>query len=632
MCGINGIVNAKCDTSPLAILRMNEFLKHRGPDSTGIYAGNKFCLGHQRLAIVDISNSNSSQPMSCGDYVITYNGEIYNYLELRRELEEQDISFNTNSDTEVLLKGYCKWGTKILDKIEGQFAFAIINSKSLKTILARDRTGEKPLYFSIRDEVLYFSSLPEALTLEGIFLPSEQAIATALLHRVTFIHGEEEGGTSYYRDIDSVKAGEHVTIANNRIHRQTYYKVPVSVPTKSNSLEYYIGKTKELLTQSVLKRIPNEVKFGCSLSGGIDSSIITSTASRCYNGEIIAACIKYSLQDNNDDYTHAEILSRNFDNIKLIPTLITPENYLQDIEEMVSVTGPHDSISELAMFRNYKTLREEGIKVVLIGEGSDEFNWGYWFSYPGLYLDKELCCSAEKLKTHIKSGFDYVRFLMKDTALQHVNLKKIFDSLPGKYNSFNSSVPEIAMMGIYTTFQLEFLNKANDRLAMKCSLEARSPFQDSKVMKLACEIPMQYQIKNDLEKFVLREAFSDLLPAEILYRKKSPLPPATHPFYHLKLAELYRVWINKVDDFFWNYFNKDSLILMVEHYEKQINKQLIDYEKGNLIAGNLVKRRIMKEQLNFLTGEGLRANDIFQILTTMIWFTQQNFGRKKLNS
>jgi asparagine synthase (glutamine-hydrolysing) len=624
MCGINGLVQSKMRQPEKYVEKMNSWLTHRGPDATGILSGSGYTFGHKRLAIVDSRNHDADQPMAYEDFVIAYNGEIYNFRKLRQELRKIGYKFKTNCDTEVLLKAYKEWGIHFLDKISGQFAFAIINTATHEVLLVRDRTGKKPLYYSFIDGELRFSSLPEALCIDQPFKPDEFSIASALLHRVSFVHGEEPLGRSYYKNIFQVYAGEYILLKNGQLSQHKYYTLPLADSPEDPSIDQCILDVRNAMTEAIKQRIPQEVSMGIALSGGLDSSVIAAIAAKNYQRQIYASCITYTLQKDNSDYEHAKLLANRYSNIELLAAEITPENFLADLEEFVDVMGPHDSISELAMFRNYKTLKEHGAKVILIGEGADELHWGYWFTYPGLFKDQDISKTSQALFAHVYSRADYVEYLMSKNALASIDFDTLSSYIPNIYHSFSTRDVKRKMMGVYATVQLEFLNRANDRLGMCCSLEPRCPYQDIDAIRAACAVPRKYQLTNDTEKFVLREAFKDVLPPQILHRRKSPLPPASHIEYHMTIARHYKEWLEKTDNAFWLLFNKEAFYHIYEIFTDRIST--LDPSETNAEASgvSLVQRRTMHTRFNFLTGEEIRTNDVFQLLTMMVWFTRRN--------
>ncbi len=619
MCGINGIINSNQSGLEETVQSMNEVLVNRGPDGQGTFRNGNAVLGHTRLAIVDVDNREADQPMENDNYVLTFNGEVYNHREIRQELEKQGVSFRTDCDTEVLLEGFTTLGKGILDKLNGQFAFAIYDKRTGETILARDRTAMKPLYFSLEGETVNFSSHPTALVSTNGFQPNLEGVAAQLLIGSAFAAGEEPLGSSTYEGIQSLKPGEVVSISKEgQLKRKRFYQLPINDIEEPLSLEDAVDELRTKLEAGIKKRIPDEVKVGVALSGGLDSSIIAAVTADNYDDEIVASCIRYTAQSSNPDYEHAKILADSRDNVRLVSSDISPENFLDDLEEMVGALGIHDSIRQLAMFRNYKVLADNGVKVVLTGEGADEFNWGYWHKFPGLKSDQEECKTEEGFRELIAQRKEYVRKLFNDD----VDLDIGVDYLVDIYSSFDTSDSTRRMMGLYAVDFLGFLNKANDRCAMAQSLEARCPFQDVDVIETCLEIPQEYQIREDTEKYVLREAFKDALPEEIYARGKAPLPAAAHIDYHKAIAEEFGKRINNVDESFWNYFNRDTFGEIARNYSGRIEELESTFDNPEEAGAKLMEWRPISEDADIVSGRDVRTNDVFKLLTTMVWYDQ----------
>lgn len=625
MCGINGIINSAKSQEELADLvnSMNSAVQNRGPDGQGLILNNGSVIGHTRLAIVDPDNRDAAQPMESGNYIITFNGEIYNHKELKKELEEQGVNFRTDCDTEVLLEGFRVWGERILDRVNGQFAFSVYNKETGETFLARDRTAMKPLYFSLEDG-LQFSSDPSAIARNIGFQPNLDGIVSLLINGSAFAAGEEPLGSSIYTGIESLKPGEYMKVsADGNVEKKKYYSLPIKDIDNPKSEEESIKDLRQILESAIVKRIPDEVPLGCALSGGLDSSIITAITADNYDGEVVASCIRYTADSSNPDYEAAKVLANDprYKNIKLVTSDISPENFLDDLEEMVSALGIHDSIRQLAMFRNYKVLKEIGAKVVLTGEGADEFNWGYWHKFPGLKCDQEACSTEEGFRDLVSKRKEYVEQLVNGEVDNGI------DYLLDIYRSFETTDSTRKMMGVYAVDFLGFLNKANDRCAMANSLEARCPFQDVDVIETCVKIPQKFQIQNGTEKYILREAFKDVLPEEIYARGKAPLPAASHIDYHKVIAKEFEKRICSVDSSFWQYFNRNTFQKIAQNYNRRIN-ELEKSFSAEEAGAKLMEWRPISGSCDIVNRDDIRTNDVFKLLTTTVWYNQNYQGGK----
>ncbi len=622
MCGINGMINGKKLDEKLE--GMNYIVRKRGPDGQNIVSGEDFALGHTRLAIVDADNSGADQPMVNERYILTYNGEIYNHKELRKQLEKLGVSFRTDCDTEVILEGFGIWKEKLLDKLNGQFAFAIYDKETKETFLARDRTAMKPLYYSLDDSELIFSSDPKAVSLNIGFKPNLESIASLYTSGFIFASGEEPLGSSTYEGIKSLNPGEYIRFSDDSFEKRKYFALSIKDIENPRSEQEFIDELSDKLTGAIKKRIPDEVKLGCALSGGLDSSIITAiTADNC-GSEVIASCIRYTADPHNPDYDHAKILADSRDNIKLLSADLSPENFLDDLEEMVEALGIHDSIRQLAMFRNYAVLKKQGVKVVLTGEGADEFNWGYWHKLPGLKVGQDECSTEDKFRELVSRRKEFVEQLIS----ADVDFDKGIDYLTEMYDNIGSTDSTRKMMGIYAIDFLGFLNKANDRCAMAHSLEARCPYQDVELIEMLVQIPREYQIKGDGEKHILREAFKDVVPYKIYKREKAPLPAASHIDYHKAIAEEFDKRIQDVDNSFWDYFSKDSFGKISDSYRQRIADLETTHQDMSEAGAKLMEWRPINEKGDILSAKQIRSNDVFKLLTTMVWYDQntRNMG------
>ena len=313
-------------------------------------------------------------------------------------------------------------------------------------------------------------------------------------------------------------------------------------------------------------------------------------------------------------------------NLRLVSADITPENFLDDLEEMVGALGVHDSIRQLAMFRNYKVLRQNGVKVALTGEGADEFNWGYWHKFPGLKLDQEACKDGGSFRKLIAGRGDFVRALIAKGKRKEIDFDGDTNGLLEIYNGFKTNDSRKKMMGVYATDFLAFLNKANDRCGMANSIESRCPFQDVNVIETCLNIPREYQIRGESEKEVLRESFKEILPAQVYRRAKAPLPAASHLDYHRQIAREFDKRIESTDSSFWKYFDRDAFSQMAKSYNGKINYLGRTYRSPDEAGAELVKWRPIGERARIIDGTGLRTNDVFKLLTAMVWYNQNMKG------
>lgn len=632
--------------------QMLEAVSHRGPDLQTIIQSvdGKFAVGQTRLAIVDVGTQKYEKAMNYieGNHqcMLTFNGEIYNYKELRKELEQKGYSFETQSDTEVLLKSLAEYGKDVLERLDGQFAFVFRDSDKDEILFVRDRTGKKPLYYSFDGEVLRFASEPTALALEVGFKPDINAVTSLFLSGATFAAGEEPIGESTYENILQLKPGEVMTLneKENVLLHEIYAKLPLHDIAEYKKEQEYIQDLRMSLEIAIRKRVPLEVETGVALSGGLDSSVVALIAAdelTKHNKKLTAACIAYSAQEKNSDYENAEKVAEFAKNkgynLELLKTELTPENFLDHLEEMVKVLGIQDSIRQLGMYENYRNLKAHGVKVALIGEGADEFNWGYWHKFPGLAQDQEACSTAEGFRSLVLSRKGYVEKLFAKDVREKIDFKKGTDYLVDIYDGFDTTDSTRKMMGIYATVFLGFLNKANDRLSMANAIEARAPFQDNDVVEKCLNTPREAQVKPGIEKHILREAFKNILPEDIYKRPKEPLPAAANIVYHEKILDEFKKRLESIDESFWQYFDKETWNNISKSFEVRIGDLKKEYSNPEEAGEQLMLWRKVdleidiighEEEMKYVAGKDIRTNDVFKLLTTLVWY-QQNLRYKK---
>src|SRR3989338_1325399 len=315
MCGINGIVDYSGHGDISSFVRMNDALRHRGPDGEGSFVSRdkSVFLGNRRLSIVDMEGGN--QPLSCEHkgnfYAITFNGEIYNYRLLRRELEQKGHQFSTPGDTEVLLQSYIEWGRGCLKRFNGQFAFAIYDGKSRKVFLARDRVGIKPLYYTQSGSSFLFSSEPKGLLAHhGVSrIPDHETIASYFIVLMTLTDCGSPPERSFYGGINALPPASYAFVDKDGLHKpQRFWELPFPEISPEQRLKgsKAVNVLRSALEEAVRIRIPSEVDFGTALSGGIDSSIVSLLSLR-HSGKLTSATIGFL---DDPDYRHARLLAK----------------------------------------------------------------------------------------------------------------------------------------------------------------------------------------------------------------------------------------------------------------------------------------------------------------------------------
>jgi len=611
MCGINGVINfLKPDQDAKRIVsRMNSALSHRGPDGEGIFSSKDGCatLGSRRLSIVDVENGR--QPVRCSivdrEFCCVLNGEIYNFRELKEKLIQRGHRFETDCDTEVVLKSYMEWGNQCLERFRGIFAMAIYDGKEL--FFARDRLGVKPLHYALlADGTLVFSSEPKGIFRYPGFRkePDAESIAEYFLGTFVFTDSSTALNRSFFRNVYSVEPGAYATFSSDGLKMQEYWDLPIY---GERSDVDFVKEFRTELMRAIIEQLPNEVKFGTALSGGLDSSIVTAIAAAHSGIRIPAATIKFTGGGANPDFEHAKIFARR-NSIDLLVTELTPEILLSHIDPMVlAMDAPHDTIRQLGLFATYKRLHEAGCKVVLVGEGSDEFNLGYYHFSPG--FGNDLCTTPRMFREAWKRRVSHASRVFTKEFMQNVD----FDSIIARvstdyYEKCKSERPIDRIQYFYAKKFLKYRLDANDRCAMAHSIEARVPFCDHRFVELAFQVPPEQNIRGGLEKNVLREAFKAHIPKEIYRRQKFALPEGKDlRLYELIAAELDSN-IRAADKCVWEILDKGSIIGLNNEFKARLKQA-----KAGVKIDFTGEIR-MQEEVD------LRIKHVFLALTFLRWF------------
>jgi len=537
MCGIAGIIG---DFTEHQLDAMLSGQHHRGPDATGKYKDDNFAaLGHNRLAIIDLS-AKSNQPFvdNSSRYVIVFNGEIYNYIELKKELQNQYV-FKTESDTEVLLAAYIVYGKSCLEKLNGMFAFAIWDNNDKKLFAARDRFGVKPFCYSVKDQIFYFSSEIKALHAAGISkIPNDKVWASY------FAYGSY--GTpdeTFWEGIAQLPGGHSLEYENQHLTIEKWYCFEDEVAKQPKNLTYNQAKKKyvALLKDSIKLRFRSDVPVGFNISGGLDSSVLLALVNNFNNNDKINA---YTFYTNNPDYDElpwvVKMIAKTHN--PLTKVLLQAEEVPDFAKKMAfQQDEPYGGIPTLAYAKIFEQARKDKVLVLLDGQGMDE-QW---------------------------AGYDYYT-QENDATIQGVQ------ESPYKTNLLSQSFLAKAEKPIYPKpFEDEVLNKQyrdlfytkipralrfNDRISMMYSTELREPFLDYRLVELAFSLPLDFKIKEGVTKFMLREIASEYLADDLVFAPKRALQTPQREW----LAEDLKEWVNecfaaieKTDLSSW--FNKEEL-------------------------------------------------------------------------
>ncbi len=563
MCGITGWMNKNENlrNKKRIIKKMTKTLKYRGPDSTGYFISDDVLLGHKRLAIIDPEKG--KQPMKYDNYVIVYNGEIYNTDSIRKKLIKKGYSFNTTSDTEIILKGYACYKEKIVEKLEGIFAFAIYDGKDL--FLARDRLGVKPLFYTQIDGNFLFASEIKALLKNDLVQP---IIDKESLQELLGLGPSKIPGSGIFKGIKELRAAHYLTYKAGIIDIKRYWNVKDK--KFDDTFEVCSTKVRRMLMDSIKRQMVSDVGISTFLSGGLDSSIITAVVSnelKKQNQVLDTYSIDY---EDNDKYFKANKFQVSKDK-KFIDIMknafktnhtyevISQRKLAKTLKESViarDYPGMADIDSSLFWFS--KQIRKEH-KVILSGECADEIFGGYPWFYRKEIRERENFPWIDSLDERIS--------LIKKDLAQKLDLKNfVKEKCELTLSEINVSDDENLKKLFYLnmTWFMPTLLDRKDRMTMRASLEARVPFADTKLIEYLWNVPWEYKYRNNQEKGLLRHAFKNILPKEIIDRKKNPYPKTHNPKYTKIMIKLLKKRLKNKKSVLYKIFDYDKLMNLIE--------------------------------------------------------------------
>jgi len=557
MCGITGyITNNNTISAPSLLKNMTDVIAHRGPDGEGFWIDDsgQVALGHRRLSIIDLSDI-ASQPMHYLDrYVIIFNGEIYNYREIKEALIKQGYFFKSESDTEVLVALYDQKKEQCLTDLDGMFAFAIYDRKEKAIFCARDRFGEKPFYYSFFNNGFYFGSVMKCLWAAGIPRQWNEKMLANYLYTGTLSNPFFPAET-FFTNIYKLPPAHYLKLntADLAIVIQRYWHIDADAKTELDD-ELQISKMlKELLFTSVARRLRSDVPVGSSLSGGLDSSIVVAVIdkidpARNIHRKTFSACFPGFKKDE-----------RKFQDIVIANThveahFVEPSrtSMLKNLPEIIShQEEPFTSPSICAQYEVFQLAMRQGVTVLLDGQGADEILAGYHGYYHAYFdelkkngkknylhqLQKYIGLHADNEVNYIqqRSKHSWVRELLPGRTFNAVKRYRSIRKLntPVINKEFGDSylnhlfLPRENFQNLnaalhYSTFSygLEDLLRFADRNSMAHSREVRLPFLYHELVSFLFSLPSRYKINDGWTKWILRLTFSDLLPSEIIWRKE----------------------------------------------------------------------------------------------------------------
>jgi len=571
MCGIFGIVSPEGE-KPTATLveKATDSLWHRGPDDSGFFFDKNVALGNRRLAILDLSKE-GQMPMTSENLTITYNGELYNYIELRSELQKLGHQFKSQTDTEVILAAYKEWGNQCEHHFNGMWAFAIYDQEKSILFCSRDRFGIKPFFYQLRNNTFVFASEIKALkTLPSWkFEVNEQMAGDFIFNG--FQHHTDQ---TLFEGVLQLRPGHQLIYdckENQHAIHQYYNLDNISQKSKLTFVEAK-SKFKDLLSDSIRLHQRSDVKIGAALSGGLDSSTLVALLA-----EQLAEDAK-----GLETVSYASTISE-FDESKYVDDLLkkyrvtfhrTTSDFKLTMDLLDEVIKAHDepllSASLIAQYLVFKKAKSNNLKVMLDGQGADEILAGYGTYYAPYW--KELIRSKPwKLLPEIfgvvtKHGIDLKAKLTGKLTDGYQFIKFKISQLEPSNNGFNGYEKYMISKGI-----LPYLLHFDDRNSMAHSVESRVPFLDYRLVEFCLSLPPDFKIKNGVRKHILRKAFEDKLPESILNR-----------FDKMGFPTPQNYWMKRFPEYFIG-----KLAKIVERFPDRVEKGYLEFAKDALRNGRV---------------------------------------------
>lgn len=588
MCGICGVLYFGNEILDKKILRcMNDSIKHRGPDGYGFYVDGKIGLGHRRLSIIDLSEK-GKQPMSNEDGTlwITFNGEIYNYKELREQLKNH--RFLSNTDTEVIVHAYEEWGKECITKLEGMFAFAIWNSKDKSLFIGRDKFGKKPLYYFCDNKKFIFGSEIKAILKHPEI---KKEVNNQSLSNFLGL-GYVPPPCTMFKDIFKLPPSHYMAIRKNNIEIKRYWGIPIRNKTKGD--KKYVAK---LFREAVEKRLMSDVPLGAFLSGGVDSSAIVATMSQLIKDSVKTFSVGF--KHPTDELKYARLVAGKFNTDH--KEIIVDYDAFKILPEVVWHLD--EPLADPAVLPTYVMSKETKryISVVLVGEGGDEVFLGYKRYKQMMMLKKMRIVGAGKVatvsniaikmlgknkyadfasevvpvlnkETRLYGKLHHFAFDEKEKSMLMQNIRKIdlseeYSIIQENFKAKKTIIDKMTSFDFNVWLTDDILMKV-DKTTMASALEARAPFLEPKLVEYA----LNMLPKQRMEKKIFKEAFNNILPKTILMRKKQGFNVPVSSWFEKKEMQ------NEAENMFSylekeKVFNKSAMEKILRNYKKYRHDQ-----------------------------------------------------------
>lgn len=564
MCGIAGIVALDgARVSVETVRRMVATLEHRGPDDSGHWNGGSCALGHRRLTVIDLSR-NGRQPLANedGSVWLTYNGEAYNFAALRDGLIRQGHRFRSQTDSEVVVHLYEEVGTGLLNRLDGMFAFALWDARKRRLLLARDRLGIKPLYYAHSGNLLVFGSEIKAILASGLIAtrPNVDAIVSYLAYR------HPAAPVTMFEGIHSLPAGHYLLAEDGRVTIHRYWRLEPAAERPDLGESHYREAVRALVRDAVRKRLVSDVPIGAYLSGGLDSSIVVALMAQEHSGRLKTYCVGFG--EGDDEFRYARLVADRYgtDHAEVV---LDPDRYLDLVPELIGKRdAPLAVPNEVPLYEMSRVLKRD-ITVVLSGEGADEAFGGYGdycrmpFDLTKARILARLPAPLSRLleggmarkydgrrsfsshEDHFLAGYKWFGPEERMSLLTPEARASVTDDGASVFRRVFAETEGLPyydrVLHALQNVHLQNLLARVDSMTMATAVEARVPFVDHALIEFAVAMPLRYKLRwrspvhrlramlsysdvfrerDDTTKYILRTAFADLLPQEVVNRRK----------------------------------------------------------------------------------------------------------------
>lgn len=632
MCGIVGIVDphAAITLRESLVRGMLRALWRRGPDAQALQSDGPLTLGTARLAIVDPQHAHQPMARPGPDgrtHLLAYNGEIYNHQELRKKLQRQGFEFSTQSDTEVVLAAHAAWGLGALQKLDGMFAYALWDAHARELLLVRDRLGIKPLYWTRKGQGIAFASEPKALLAlsGGRGKPDFAGLAEIFSLGAAFPAGGGVGDRTAFHGISALPAAHWLRWRHGQMQVQRWWALLDDVGQPFASREEASAALEDAFAASVRAARMGDAEVGASLSGGLDSSLLTAELVAQSDHPVVAATITYRQDHSDGDALAAVQLA---EHLALIHpgrlehhwTWLPEPTWLADVDTLVrAFDEPCWEPRKLGMLANYRTLRGAGCKVALSGEGADELFFGYyprflgWRDPPPAMASVADFSAAWREKRRGLAGL--FAPAVASGALKLADLESSADEATDTWLRPYWQDPADRVRAVqawYTHTFLHILLADNDRFGMHWSIEARFPFLTQAMLKTALALPPQWNFPGEQgfpDKAMERLLGPGRLPLSIWrHRVKAPMPTPGSLRYHLGLADRLEQEVALAPEGVWTLFDKGYVAKMIADFRATV-RPMLDTDPD---AGEAVSK--------YNPRLPVRTVHLFGVLTTLRWW------------